>query len=70
MSTPIRCPDGGSPSSGFIPLKDGYGIQPLDPSPLGGDMHETLRVNEKGNITEGHTTVRIKGGKVVHLPWK
>jgi len=55
----------------FIPIKDGsgYGIQPIGPSPEGGDIHDTIKVDEKGNILDGHTTVRIPGGKSVHLPW-
>lgn len=53
----------------FKRLKDGFGIQPMGPSPLGGDMHDTFRVNEQGNIFEGHTTVRIPGGQSAHIPW-
>lgn len=53
----------------FKRLKGGFGIQPLGPSPLGGDMHDGFTVDDKGNITNGHTTVRIPGGKEIHIPW-
>lgn len=61
-------------SDNFKPLgKPGkpsdFGIQPLGPSPLGGDMHETFGVDKAGNIRDGHTTVRIPGGQTKHLPW-
>lgn len=56
-------------SGGFIPLEDGFGIQPLGPSSLGGDMHETFQVDEEGNVSNGHTTIRIPGGQEIHLPW-
>ncbi len=55
--------------SGFKPLKNGFGIQPIGPSPAGGDVHDTFRVNKEGNVSGGHTTVRIPGGQKVHLPW-
>lgn len=54
----------------FVPLKNGFGIQPMGPSPLGdGDMHDTFKSDSDGNISEGHTTVRIPGGKKIHMPW-
>jgi len=54
----------------FKPLDDGFGIQPLGKSPLGiGDMHDTFKVDEEGNISEGHTTIRIPGGQSIKLPW-
>jgi len=53
----------------FKPLGDGWGIQPLGPSPLGGDMHETFKVDKEGNVSGGHTTVRIPGGQSIQLPW-
>lgn len=55
---------------GFVQLGNGYGIQPIGPSPAGGDMHETFHVNPNGDVSGGHTTVRIPGGQDVHLPWK
>ncbi len=59
-------------SDDFKPLKDsgGWGIQPLGPSPLGsGDIHETFNVDKDGNLSGGHTTVRIPGGQDVRMPW-
>ena len=53
----------------FIPLRDGYGIQPVENLPGGGDIHDTFRVDDQGDISGGHTTVRIPGGQEVHLPW-
>lgn len=65
MTAPMK------PGSGFKPLKGtgGWGIQPLGSSPLGGDTHETFKVDSEGNITGGHTTVRIPGGKEIQIPW-
>lgn len=56
-------------SRDFKPLNNGFGIQPLGPSPLGGDVHETFKVDNDGNISNGHTTVRIPGGQDVNMPW-
>ncbi len=56
-------------SDPFVPLNGGWGIQPIGPSPLGGDIHETFQVNEDGGISGGHTTVRIPGGQSIQMPW-
>jgi hypothetical protein len=56
-------------SSDFIPLKNGFGIQPLGPSPEGGDIHETFQVDQEGNMSGGHTTIRLPGDKDIQLPW-
>lgn len=53
----------------FKPLKDGWGIQPIGPSPLGGDIHDTFKVDDSGNIFGGHTTVRLPGGQKIKLDW-
>lgn len=53
----------------YIPLQSGWGIQPIGPSPIGGDIHDTFRVDGDGNISGGHTTIRIQGGQSVQLPW-
>ena len=54
----------------FKPLDNGWGIQPIGPSPLGGgDIHDTFHIDDQGNIDGGHTTVRIPGGQDIHLPW-
>jgi len=55
--------------SSFKPLNNGFGIAPLGPSPAGGDMHETFRTDQDGNLSDGHTTIRIPGGQAVHIPW-
>jgi len=54
---------------GFRPLQGGWGIQPIGPSPLGGDVHDTFRVNRQGNVSGGHTTARIPGGQSINIPW-
>jgi len=60
----------GPPKLSFKPIgHNGFGIQPLGPSPLGGDIHETFKVDREGNISNGHTTVRIPGGQSINLPW-
>ncbi len=57
----------------FIPLdnpgKPGFGIQPMGPSPLGGDIHDGFNFDDKGNISGGHTTARIPGGQDIKMPW-
>jgi hypothetical protein len=59
-------------SGEFKPLNpQGWGIQPLGPSPLGGgDMHDTFQVDINGDISGGHTTVRIPGGMDIQMPWQ
>jgi hypothetical protein len=43
-------------------LNSDFVILPLGPSPLGnGDVHESFNVDREGNVTGGHTTVRIPG---------
>ncbi len=59
-----------SGGSGFTPIgNNGYGVQPMGSTPLGGDLHETFGVNEHGDVYDGHTTVRISGGHSVRLDW-
>jgi len=56
--------------SGFLPLKNGFGIQSMGPTPLDrGDMHDTFRVDRLGNISQGHTTLRIEKGQHIRMPW-
>lgn len=66
MSMPMN-----SPNMDFKQLRNGsgYGIQPLGPTPLGGDYHETFKVDHLGNISNGHTTFRIPGGQQKHISW-
>lgn len=52
----------------YIPLNNGYGLQTIGPSPIGGDIHETFQVDSEGNISDDHVTVRIPGGQKVKLP--
>lgn len=66
MSEPVYKPPGPLP---FKPLSPTFGIQPLGPSPLGGDVHESFNINNAGDISNGHTTVRIPGGQSVKMPW-
>lgn len=53
----------------FKPLKDGWGVQPIGPSPLGGDIHDTFHVDNLGNINGGHTTVQLPGYDNLNVPW-
>jgi len=57
------------PGEKFIPLDKDFGIVPLGPSPLGGDIHDGFNVDELGNISNGHTTVRIPGGQFIQMDW-
>jgi hypothetical protein len=75
---PLKPPDpfgppnpfgGPEPFKPFRPLNDGWGIQPIGPSPLGGDIHDTFKIDPAGNISGGHTTIRIPGGKGTKLDW-
>ncbi len=34
-----------------------------------GHIHDNFRVDNKGSITDGHTTVQIKGGEKIPLYW-
>lgn len=54
----------------FIKRKDGWGIQPIERLPNSGDLHDTFRVDESGQVSSGHTTVRLPGGQTVHMPWE
>jgi len=53
----------------FKPLNNGWGVQPIGPTHLGGDYHDTFRVDPFGNIGGGHTTARITGGQSINMPW-
>jgi hypothetical protein len=50
-------------------LKSDFGIQPAGPTPLGGDIHEGFNVDEDGNLSGGHTTLRIPGGQETRIDW-
>lgn len=47
----------------------GYGVQPIEPTVLGGDYHDTFRVNKYGDIDGGHTTFRLPGYKTKRMDW-
>lgn len=48
----------------------GFGYQPIGPSPLGGgDIHDTFKVNENGDVSGGHTTVQNLGGQKINVGW-
>ncbi|MFH0852947.1 MAG: hypothetical protein V1853_00895 [bacterium] len=53
----------------FRPINNGFGIQPMGPTPMGGGIHDTFRVDPYGNISSGHTTAQIPGGQKIHMPW-
>lgn len=58
--------DGGN----FKPTTNGWGIQPIGPSPLGGgDIHDTFKVDPNGNLSGGHTTIQNPGGSKINIPW-
>jgi hypothetical protein len=53
----------------FKPLGNGWGIQPIGPTPLGGDYHDTFRVDHYGQVSGGHTTFRVPGGQEKRISW-
>lgn len=56
-------------NSSFKPLRNGWGIQPIGSSPIGGDIHDTFKVDKSGDISGGHTTIRISKGQDIQLKW-
>ena len=54
----------------FKPLNDGWGIQPIERLPGGGDIHDTFGVDSLGNILPGgHTTISLPGGEPERFDW-
>ena len=53
----------------LIIKKNNRVIVPLGPAPEGGDIHETFDVDNEGNVSGGHTTIRIPGNKETHQGW-
>jgi len=50
----------------------GFGTQPGAGSPdglKGGDVHDTFKVDNSGNVSEGHTSVNLGGGVNTSVPW-
>ncbi|MFA5887204.1 MAG: hypothetical protein WC852_00650 [Candidatus Nanoarchaeia archaeon] len=70
--------NGGNPSSfgnaGQLPgLKVSYngGVIPYgNLTELGGDVHDTFKIDRYDNIYGGHTTLDIPGYEKLHLPWE
>ena len=60
------------PNPPFMPMKrgDGFGFQPMGPTPLGGGMHDSFNVDAQGNLRNGHTTLEIPGGQKIRMPWE
>jgi hypothetical protein len=63
--------DMNDPLPDFKPLNNGFGIQPIGnpPGMEKGDVHETFQADQAGNVSNGHTTVRLPGDLSVQLPW-
>jgi hypothetical protein len=66
---PNGMPDMNETFQPFIPLKNGWGIQPIERFPGGEDMHDNFHVDQFGDISGGHTTIRLPGNQDVHLLW-
>ena len=67
MSAPQRPLNSVRPTNNFRVHHD-VGIQGMGPSPLGtGDIHDTFNVDQNGNISNLHTTVRLPGGIQKHF---
>ena len=45
----------------------GQVITPLGTTPFGGDVHESLRFDPRGNLLDLHLTARIPGGRSTHI---
>ena len=58
-------------SGDFKPTSNGWGVQPIGPSPYGsgGDIHDTFKVDSNGVVTGGHATIQLPGGQTVRMPW-
>lgn len=61
-------------SGNFRPSNNGsgFGTQPGAGSPdggKGGDVHDTFKVDNTGNVSGGHTTVDLGGGVKTNVPW-
>ncbi|MBU0707680.1 hypothetical protein KKG41_04885 [Patescibacteria group bacterium] len=53
----------------FRPIGHNCGIQPMGPTPMGGQIHDTFNVTPGGNIFNGHTTAQIPGGQKIRMDW-
>jgi len=58
-----------SPKVGpVIPLPDGWNILPDVKIDGGGDVHETFRIDQDGNV-DGHSTIQVPGLPNTNVPW-
>jgi len=55
----------------FKPTKDGYGVQPIGSCGIEDvkDVHVTIKVDNEGTISGGHTTVVDKQDEKKHINW-
>jgi len=53
----------------FVPLRGGWGVQPIEKLEIGGDVHDTFQVNETGNVSGGHSTVRLPDKLERKMDW-
>lgn len=56
----------GLPSSPINPVVIPYGNQ----TGLGGDIHDTFKIDRYDNLYGGHTSIKIPGYKPFRLPWE
>ena len=62
-----------NPNPYFMPKKfTNFGVQPIgrfEVNSFKGDIHDSFNVDHFGNVFNGHTTVRFRGGLEKRLPW-
>jgi len=56
----------GLPSSPINPVVVPYGNQ----TGLGGDVHDTFRIDRYDNLYGGHTSIKIPGYEPFRMPWE
>ncbi|TKJ17678.1 hypothetical protein CEE44_04060 [Candidatus Woesearchaeota archaeon B3_Woes] len=56
----------GLPSSPINPVVIPYGNQ----TGLGGDVHDTFKIDRYDNPYGGHTSIKIPGVELVRVPWE
>lgn len=61
------------PNPYFKPKKfTNFGFQPIGMFEVDffrGDLHDSFNVDNFGNVFNGHTTIRFRGGFEKRLPW-
>lgn len=55
------------PSNDLHVGTNGFVMQGMGPSPLGGDIHETFQVDPTGNVANDHLTAQIPGGQKINV---